>query len=143
MGKESVTTSLSNMLQFDLGYAVLNKERVSIYPYAGIALRFSSITYKKRSDPNPNYTSLANMHTDENHVRLESTRLGYQYGVGIDYAFGYNRSKTYKTILFLKAGVNRPFKADKYKSDGIPDYQPHIKQGDWLLTVGFKFATKR
>jgi opacity protein-like surface antigen len=141
-GDAEVKTLLSNALQFNLGYDVLNSERISIYPFAGLALRFSEIKYKRSSQPNPNYTSIENMRSDENEVKLASTRIGYQYGVGFDYAVAYNTDKLYKTILFIKAGVNQPFKKDIYKSDDIPNYRPGIKQGDWLITIGFKFANK-
>ena len=142
-GNETVRTSLSNLLQLDFGLDLLNQERVSLYPFGGLSLRFSDISYDKSSNPNPAYTSLANMRTDGNSTHLESTHLGYQYGVGLDLSFGYNAYRTYKTILFVKAGANKPFGTDVYKSDDIPNYKPGIKQGNWLLTVGFKFANKR
>ncbi len=118
---EYIRTSFSNLFQFDLGFDVFNIERISLYPYGGISLRFSQIKYSKGGQPNPNYTSLSNIRTDENYVRLESMRIGYQYGVGFDYAFVYNKVKTFKTIAFIKAGVNKPFKIDTYKLDGVPD----------------------
>jgi hypothetical protein len=140
---ERIRTSFSNLFQFDFGIDILNVEQVSFYPFGGLSLRFSELKYHRSGDPNSNYTFLSNMRTDENSVSLESTRLGYQYGVGFDYAFAYNKERTYKTIVFIKAGVNKPFKMDTYKSEGIPDYNPQIKQGDWLLSIGFKFGNKR
>ena len=53
------------------------------------------------------------------------------------------KERTFKTIFFIKADVNKPIKIDTYKSDGIPDYKPEIKQGDWLLSLGIKFGNKR
>lgn len=142
-GNESVRTSLSNALQLDFGLDLLNKERVSLYPFGGFSLRLSDISYNKPGSANPAYTGLADMYTDNNSSLVSSGRLGYQYGAGLDFSFGYNRYRTYKTIFFVKAGVNRPFGQDVYKADGIPGYHAGIRQGDWLLTAGFKFANKR
>lgn len=141
-GIERVSSSFSNAFLFDLGYDVLNSSKISLYPYAGISGRFSQIKYHKRSVANPNYTSITNMLSDGNDVQLESTRIGYQLGVGIDMTLFQNKARTSKTILFVKGGMNRPIWKDKYKHDDLPAYQPNIKNGDWMLTVGFKFAFK-
>jgi hypothetical protein len=47
-----------------------------------------------------------------------------------------------KTILFTKIGINRPIGEDKYEIAST-DYEPGIKQADWLVTVGVKFGYKR
>jgi hypothetical protein len=141
-GIETVKTNFSNLLHFDLGYDFLNKSWLGIYPYGGLSLRFSSVRYEKKAIANPDYTSIVNMLSDQNIVSLESTRIGYQLGVGFDVPLFQSKDKLRKTILFIKAGTNRPFGKDKYKHNDIPDYQPDIKQGDWMITVGFKFANK-
>jgi hypothetical protein len=142
-GNESVTTSFSNFLQLELGIDLLDLERVSFYPYAGGSIRVSEIRYRKRGQPNFNYTNFSNMRTDDNDVLLNSIRLGYQYGVGLDFSFAYNRDRTFKTVLFVKAGVNKPSKRDIYKSDGLRDYSPGIKQGTRVLTIGIKLGNKQ
>jgi hypothetical protein len=140
---EKITTSFSNLLEIDFGIDILNVERICFYPYGGLSLRFSELKYHRSGQANSNYTFLSNMRTDENTVKLESVRLGYQYGIGFDYAVAYNRERTFKTIFFIKGGVNKPFKIDSYKSKGIDDFKPEIKQGDWLISVGIKFGNKR
>lgn len=141
-GNESVRASFSNVFQFDLGYDVLNSSKISLYPFAGISGRFSQVKYQKKTIANPNYTSITNMLSDENNVSLESTRIGYQLGVGLDLTLFQSKSKISKTIFFVKGGMNRPIWKDKYKRDDIPSYQPNIKNGDWIITTGFKFAIK-
>ncbi|HEX2607526.1 MAG TPA: hypothetical protein VHK91_09115 [Flavisolibacter sp.] len=142
-GNEKITTLFSNLFQFDFGIDILKVDQVSFYPYGGLSIRFSELNYEKTANANSNYAFISDIATDDNSIELQSARLGYQYGVGFDYAFSNNSDKTYKTIVFIKAGVNRPFKEDTYKSKYIQAYKPEIRQGDWLLSVGIKLANKR
>jgi len=138
-----IKTSFSNLLQFDIGYDFLKDERFSLYPYAGLSLRQSDLSYTKSPSAGAINSWVVNMYPSQNYTYMQSAGIGYQYGLGFDYALFYNHEKTFKTIFFAKAGVNKPFKTDVYKANDMPDYSPSIKQGDWLLTFGFKFATKR
>lgn len=137
---EKITTSFSNVLHFDLGYDLLNKRTVSIYPYGGLSLRMSNIRYQKEPTENPNYTSLADMLSGGRDISLESTRLGYQLGLGFDFTLFHNQARNSRSILFIKAGMNRPVGKDKYRHADLPEYKAGIKQGDYMITVGFKFA---
>ena len=48
-GNEKISTSFSNVFQFDLGYDLLNGKIASLYPYAGLALRISTLIFGVRS----------------------------------------------------------------------------------------------
>jgi hypothetical protein len=139
-GDEKILISLSTVSQFGFGYDILNNRNISIYPYAGISfIRSSQIIFSKPSQTNSSFTNITNIVANNQSVTAFSDRLGYQAGLGIDLNLGYDESKTAKTILFFKAGTDRPVGNDKYAIENIT-YTPGIKQGDYFLSVGFKFA---
>jgi hypothetical protein len=137
---EKVSASFTNFISADIGYDLLNNWNISIYPFAGLGWRHSTINYTRNDDANPNYTSITNMISNGEHLILQSSRVGYQLGVGFDLAIFPNRQKTGKAMLFMKAGMNRPLWKDKYQYNDLPQYNADIKQGDRMLTFGFKFV---
>lgn len=141
-GNEKISTSFSNVLHFDLGYDLLKSRVVSLYPYGGLALRISTLKYTEKGVHNPNYTSIADMVIGGKEVSMESTRIGYQLGIGFDFTIWQNKEKTTRNMLFIKAGMNRPLWKDKFSIGELPNYNAGIKQGQWIITAGFKFATR-
>ena len=141
-GDESIGSSLSNFLQFNIGYDVLATKALRFYIFSGLSGRVSSINYSKKSLTNSSFTNITNIVVNKVDVRTSSLRLGYQIGIGFDILLAERRNKSGATYLFTKFGSNRPVWADKYKIEGF-EYNPGIKQGDWLLTIGFKFVTWR
>lgn len=141
-GEESIKTSLGSFLHFDFGYDLLHSKGIAIYPYAGISLRVSDLSYSKPEELNPGYTNITNLITNNQSASGSSLRLGYQAGLGIDMLLSSNKHTSGGTILFVKAGTNRPVGKDKYKIAGIK-YEPGITQGDWLIAAGFKFIRKQ
>lgn len=139
---KEITTSFTNLLQFDLGYDLLNSNKFSIYPYGGLSLRISNISYEEKGVQNPNYTSIADMVIGGKTTSLSSTRLGYQLGVGFDFTLWQNKERTSRNMLFIKAGMNRPAWRDKFQKGELPAYNAGIKQGQWIISIGFKFASK-
>ena len=141
-GDENITTSLTSVLQFDLGYDVLHSRVISLYPFVGLSGRLSSLTYSKTAQTNPNYTSIANVVLNDPSAAASSFRIGYDAGIALDFLIAENKKKTGGKILFIKAATNRPIWADTYKIDDIK-YKPEIKQADWLFSIGIKFVKKR
>ena len=140
--REKIKTTFSSLLHVDLGYDLLNKQWMSIYPYGGLSMRISTIEYEKSALLNPSYTSITNMLSDKNIVNLSSVRAGFQLGLGIDLTLAQSRDKASKTIFFIKGGTNRPFWKDRYRYNDIPAYNPGMRQGDWIITFGIKLAGK-
>lgn len=139
---KKITTSFTNLLQFDVGYDLLNSGLFSLYPYAGLSARISNISYEEKGVHNPNYTSIADMVIGGKTTNLSSTRLGYQLGVGFDFTLWQDKERTARNMLFVKAGINRPAWRDKFRKGDLPEYNAGIKQGTWILSIGFKFAGK-
>lgn len=141
-GDESIGASLSNVLQFDIGYDIVQAKALSFYVFSGLSGRISSINYSKKAQTNSSFTNITNIVVNNVDVNASSVRLGVQFGAGIDVLLGERRNKSGATYLFTKFGSNRPVWADRYKIEGFK-YNPGIKQGDWLVTVGLKFGTWR
>ena len=137
----TIKTNVSNFFQVDIGVDLLKSGVVSLYPFAGLSARSSSLSYSAPTQSNPNFTNISNVIIANTSASAYSSRIGYQAGMGIDLSLGGNKDHTYKTILFVKGGTSQPFKKDKYTIEGHT-YDPGVKQADWLVTVGFKFAGK-
>ncbi|UAY50611.1 hypothetical protein [Ferruginibacter albus] len=137
---ESIKVSLSSLLEFDWGYDFIKSLKVNLYPYLGFSLRNSSLEYSKPSDFNPNYTNISNIVLNNRSVFATSTTLAYQAGVALDVLIDQDKNKRNNTFLFAKFGTTRAFNYDEYDIGGNL-YKPKILQGDWLITLGFKFAS--
>ena len=140
-GDETISSALFNIL-FDMGYDVLNSSNVSVYPYAGLSARFSVLSYANKGTVNPSYNNISDLLLNSENVNTASIRLGYQVGVGLDVAVSHKKDGNRSLLLFVKAGVNQPFAKDKFKIQNIT-YNPQINKGDWMLSVGIKFVSRK
>ena len=140
-GNEKVQSSLSNMFQFDLGYDFLNSKTISFYPYAGLSARIASLSYINPGQLNPNFSNITNITQNSETIFASSFRIGYQAGLGLDIVAANFKQKGTAIILFTKAGTNRPIGTDRFKILG-EQYKPGIKNGDWLVNFGIKFARR-
>ncbi len=138
-GDENIKSSFSNLLQLDLGCDLLKSKTFSLYPYVGLSLRASDLSYSKPVQTNSSYTNITNIISNDQSTHSESFRVGYQFGIGFDAAIK-KHGECGKTILFTKIGTNSAMGGDVYKINGI-EYRPDIRHGDWLVSIGFKFAT--
>lgn len=140
-GDETISSSLFNIL-FDMGYDVLNSNNVSVYPYAGLSARFSALSYTNKGTVNPSYNNISDLLLKSENVNTASIRLGYQLGVGLDVAVSHKKDGNRSLLLFVKAGINQPFAKDRFKIQNIT-YNPQINKGDWMLSVGIKFVSRK
>lgn len=140
-GDETISSGLFNIL-FDIGYDVLQSNRISIYPYAGLSARFATLNYINKGTINPQYSNITDILVESENINSASFRLGYQAGVGVDVAVSQNKANSKSFILFVKAGVNQPFAKDKFKIQSTT-YNPEINKGDWMLSIGVKFANRK
>ncbi len=139
---EEIKTSFTSLMHLDIGYDLMNKNWLSIYPFGGLSMRISNIQYEKKATWDPNYTSIVNLLSDKKEVRLSSVRAGFQLGLGFDFSLFRNAEGTAKRIFFVKAGINRPLWKERYNFGDAPSYEPNLRQGNWIITFGFKFANK-
>jgi hypothetical protein len=141
-GKEEIGSSMANLFQFDFGFDIFDSKSFSLYPYAGLSFRMATLHYNKQGTANANFTDISNIVVDANRLYSTSTRCGYQAGLGTDVVISENNKKGSVIVLFAKAGVNKPIGKDSYKFEGVK-YQPDIKKGDWVVSFGFKFGSRR
>ena len=134
---ETIKTAFSNYLQFEWGYDFIKSNKVNIYPFAGLGIRSSTLSFESEGGGNPNFTNVSNILQNNKSFDEDITEAGYQLGVGIEYVLS-KKENPGGTILFLKAGTNRPLKREKFDIGGIA-YDPGFNYGELLFSFGFKF----
>ncbi len=103
-GDATITTSTIDYLQLQLGYAIINSKRLTIYPYAGLFGRSSSLQYAATDSLNSNYNSVASLIHNSRNINVSTTHLGSQAGVGVDWVVAYHEKTRGGAILFTKFG---------------------------------------
>jgi len=137
-GSESIRTSSTETLNFQIGYAVINTGKFSFYPYVGFAERFSVLNYSTPDTANPNYNSIASLLQGGKSVNAYSDVFCYQAGVGVDWIIDRVNSNRSGVILFAKFGTDRSFGNETYPIANVT-YDPGIRYGAWVAQLGFKF----
>lgn len=142
-----IKTSSNDVFYFDLGYDLLKSNTFSLYPYAGLSLRSSTLRYVKDAEMNQDFTNVTDIIINDQSVKTSSTKVGYHAGIGFDIRLSrYKYEETSKTVrggnipstLFFRFGTNLPIGKETYNINGTK-YKPGIRQGDWGITVGIKF----
>jgi hypothetical protein len=137
-GDAKINASCSDVFQLQVGYAVVNYRRFSVYPYGGLALRGATLEYTKPAVLNVSYYSLASLVQNDQTASGNGTHVSYQAGLGIDWAFAYDAKRHKGAMLFGKFGTDGIFGSENYKIDGV-DYGSGIKYGVWAAEIGVKF----
>lgn len=136
-GEGTISTSTYDLLQAQIGYAIINSKRFTVYPYAGLSGRYSSLQYSATDSLNSNYNSIASLIHNSRDVNVNSVHLGYQAGVGFDWVLGYHEKTRGGVILFAKGGTSGIFGHETYSIYPV-EYNSGIKYGAWVATVGVK-----
>ena len=135
---EKITAQVVDFFQFQLGYAVINTRRFNVYPYAGLSWRSSTLSYDAPATVNNNYNSIASIVQNSRSADGAAGHLGYQAGLGIDWAMTDKKKNHAGTILFGKFGTSGIFGDETYNISGV-SYPSQIKYGAWTAELGFKF----
>lgn len=141
-GDEKISASVINFFQMDLGVNIVKARKLSVYPFLGLAYRLSFLEYEKPDELNTAFTNISDLVINDQSVNMNSSRIGYQAGVGMDVVISENKRNTSNIVLFTKAGISRPIWKDKYKFQGI-EYNPGIKHGRWAISLGLKFCGRQ
>lgn len=141
-GQETIETNFSSGILLDIGYDLIKNQFINIYPYAGLSMRTSDLTYSAPVQTNPTFTNISNLVVNKRSVEAYSSKLGFQAGIGFDFVVAKGKRELGGTMFFLKAGMNRPVGKEKYKIEGIK-YDPGIEYGKWIITAGFKFFGRK
>jgi hypothetical protein len=136
--EETIRASFSNLCQVNLGYDFLDTKWFSLYPYGGLSIKSSMLAYSKPEQLNGNPTNISNIIANNQSVSATATNLGYQAGLGFDLVVN-NDNNTSASIFFVKLGTSGIFGKERFKIAGTK-YTPGFKQGDWIITLGIKFA---
>ena len=136
-GGSRITTRSLETLNVQIGYAVINTGRFSLYPYVGLVNRFSSLDFGTPDTLNPNYNSIASILQSGKSVNTESDVLGYQAGVGVDWVVHHVDDNRGGIIVFAKFGTDGVFGNETYPVSGV-NYNPGIRYGAWAAQLGLK-----
>ncbi len=136
-GDDKVKASFSSFLQVDVGYDFFKSPGFNLYPYAGLALRMSKLQYSTSSQTNNTYTDITDIVDNNRSVSDNIYRLGYQAGIGFEISLLKDAGKNNGEMLFVKLGTNGIVGKERYKMQGV-SYDPGIRYGKWIVTVGCK-----
>jgi hypothetical protein len=137
-GSEKITANVSELFGVQLGYAVINCRKFTVYPYAGLDLRISNLSYDKPSVVNPVFNSIASIVQNNRSASGGQTHVSYEAGLGIDWVIHENEKSHGGTMLFGKFGTTGIFGDETYSVSGV-DLKTGIKYGVWAAQIGFKF----
>ncbi|MES1249592.1 MAG: hypothetical protein ABUL46_02865 [Chitinophaga rupis] len=136
-GDESVKCNYYNFLQFNFGYDFIKSRKINLYPYAGLSARITDLSYSTPTQVNPNPTSIADIIQNSRSESVSKFNLSYQAGIGVDFVV-HEGNKGAGTMVFLRGGTDGIFGSTTFKIEDAK-YDPKIKQGAWVVEVGFKF----
>jgi hypothetical protein len=140
-GDATITTSSTDYLQVQLGYALINSRNFTVYPYVGLSGRSSSLQYAATDSLNSNYNSVASLIHNSRNVNVNSVHVGGQAGVGFDWVMAYHEKTHGGAILFGKFGTSGIIGHETYSISSLA-YDPGIKYGAWVATVGVKLFNR-
>jgi hypothetical protein len=137
-GDEKITANVLDLLQLDIGYAVVNCKRFTLYPYAGLSGRTATLSFDKPTLTNSSFNSIAGIVQNNQSSSGNNTHLSYQAGLGIDWVIHEGKQRHGGTILFGKFGTDGTIGNENYKISGV-EYDSGIRYGAWVAQLGFKF----
>jgi hypothetical protein len=89
---------------------------------------------------NPSASDITNIIQDDRSVSDDVTELGMLAGLGFEVVLS-KSNRPGGTILFIKAGTNRPFKQKSFDFDGYK-YNSGLNPGNFIISTGFKFFSR-
>jgi hypothetical protein len=129
-----------DFIQTNIGYAIVNKPNFTLYPYAGLGLRVSTMTLENTQVINATGTNITNYVLSPKLVKANSFKVTYQAGLGMDLKLNPNSTKNLGTFLVIKGGVNNTIGAENFKIDNGFKFNPNLNIGAFQLNVGIKFV---
>ena len=140
--KETLTSSVHNIFQTNLGYDLVKAKTINIYPYAGIFLRDATLSYEKPAIPVSNpATFLDYLQNGKQSTEASSMKVGYEAGIGMDVQISGGPNRNGGTMLFAKVSTSGPIGKEKYKINDN-SFDPGIKYGQLAIAFGFKFFSR-
>ena len=134
-GNETIKTSVST-ISLDIGYDLVKKRSISLFPYAGLGIRSNYLEYKAPAQVNSTANSIASLIQNNRSVKDRESELGYQAGIGFEYLIP--TSDRVGIPVYIKLGTNRAFKKEPFNMEGHP-YHANLQYGNWTVTAGIKF----
>lgn len=130
-----------NLVNFHVGFDVLNTKRWSLIPMIGVNQQFTKIRVERTDDglpPAPN--SLASITQEHHDTRIKKSTWNASGAIELDYRANYE-PRVGGVIIGLRYGMVKSINDGYYKVDGDEvNYEPKIALRDSYFSVVFKFV---
>lgn len=147
--KDSISLSYNtiDIVNYKLGYSVINAKRFALIPYVGLDLQHSSIYIEnerinlpsQQIDNYPDLFATSVNSNPESITELSKTEFMFHYGMEIDYHVKYSKFEE-GVILGLRAGGMQPIFDSNWRIDGEKYKQlPDLNLKDTYVQFVLKF----
>lgn len=123
---KSVKVDGANLLNFYLGYDILNTRRVALYPLIGINQQFTDIHLKR--EPSSTSTMSSVFSVEDEYTNLRIRRNSWRIGPALELDFRLGNLKTRNgAVIGIRCGLNYSFYEGAYKVNRNEiDYNPDL-----------------
>lgn len=131
-----------SLVNFHVGFDVLNQKRWSLIPMIGVNQQFTKIMVEHSNQGNePLPTSLDNVAEEYNETRIRRSIWNASGAIELDYRASYE-PRVGGVIIGLRYGMVKSIREGEYKvnRDEV-NYDPKISLRDSYVSVVFKFVT--
>lgn len=137
---QKIQLNTVDFLQTQLGYAIVDKRKITIYPYIGLGLRSSTLRLNNIQTINPTGTNISNYVITPKFVQARSLKFTYQAGLAADFKIKENEKKGRASFLTFKAGINNTIGDENFRIDEAYKFNPNAQIANWQLQIGLKFV---
>jgi hypothetical protein len=128
----------ANLVNFSIGYDVLNKKHWQLYGIATLNQQFTNIDIQREPTSQTPTSDLASITTQYSDIDMRKSSWRIGPAVELDYRFFHARKQS-GTIVGLRFGLSYTFAEGKYKINGSKvDYDPGLDLRKSYLAVIFK-----
>lgn len=114
---------------------MINSFAVSLYPFAGVGRRKTKLKYISPTQCKSDAGDITELIENERSVSLQVDRLSYLTGIEADLRLD-NRRTTATNILFLRGGINGPFRKEYYAKND-KRFDTGMNEAIWVLSFGW------
>ena len=136
-GTETIGSIYDNYAQVSVGYSIVRRRKLSVYPYGGLSMQVASLYLSRPPRGDTIYNAIFGVAQGDQPLSATSTALGYQAGIGVDWVVIRRPQRWFGLVLFLKTGAEGKFGTERYKTQG-GSFEPSIRNGGWGFMTGVK-----
>lgn len=140
---EVVKISGGNLLNYTLGFDILNFKRLNLSPFVGLNHQMTSIRYQRNDSGKTTYSSLLDIADDVNDVDIDRHALRFSFGGQLEYHVSYEK-RAGGIILGVRYGMNKTIAEGSFKAEGRKiNYDPKVDLKSTFAEFVIKFYSAR